>query len=55
MDSGASDTMFISKKVFKDYKLVTPHTGDSGNIKSMGRNEKLLIPVPFIHQHLTPI
>ena len=69
MDSGATNTMFVSKEVFKEYKPVTPHAGDSakaenggfesvgeGNdTKSTGRNEKSLIPVPFIHQHLTPI
>ena len=61
MDSGASNTMFVFKEVFKEYKLVIPCAGDSAkaenggllleketsfsNTKSMGRNEKSFIPV----------
>ena len=29
MDSGASDTMFVSKDVFAEYKPVVAHVGDS--------------------------
>jgi hypothetical protein len=29
MDSGASDTMFVSRDAFAQYKPVTPRTGDS--------------------------
>ena len=42
MDSGASDTMFISRDSFKDYKSVTPRSGDSakavdGNFEIIGK------------------
>jgi hypothetical protein len=41
MDSGASDTMFVSKDAFTEYKSVTPRTGDSakavdGSFKIIG-------------------
>ena len=41
MDSGASDTMFISKDVFTEYKPIVPHIGDSakavdGNFEIIG-------------------
>jgi hypothetical protein len=36
IDSGASDTMFVSKEVFKDYKLVTPHAGDLAKVENGG-------------------
>jgi hypothetical protein len=41
MDSGASDTMFVSKDVFTEYKPVTPRMGDSakaedGNFEIIG-------------------
>ena len=29
LDSGASDTMFVSKDVFTEYKAITPRLGDS--------------------------
>jgi hypothetical protein len=29
MDSGASDTMFVSKDAFTEYKATPPRTGDS--------------------------
>jgi len=29
IDSGASDTMFVMKEAFTDYRNVTPHSGDS--------------------------
>ena len=29
MDLGASDTMFVSRESFNDYKPITSHTGDS--------------------------
>jgi len=34
MDSGASDTMFISKTSFNDYKVTTPRSGDSAKAVS---------------------
>ena len=34
MDSGASDTMFMSKDVFAEYKPVTPRAGDSAKAKN---------------------
>ena len=34
MDSGASDTMFVSKDVFAEYKPVTPHVGDSAKAEN---------------------
>ena len=42
MDSGASDTMFISRESFNEYKLIIPHTGDlakavDGNFEIIGR------------------
>ena len=41
MDSGASDTMFVSRESFYDYKSITPRTGDSakavdGNFEIVG-------------------
>ena len=41
MDSGASNTMFISKDVFTGYKPITPHIGESakaedGNFEIIG-------------------
>lgn len=41
MDSGASDTMFISRDNFTSYKSITPHLGDSakaenGNFEIVG-------------------
>jgi transposase InsO family protein len=34
MDSGASDTMFVSRNVFSDYKSVTPRKGDSAKAEN---------------------
>src|SRR6202522_395222 len=34
MDSGASDTMFVSRNVFSDYKPVTPQKGDSAKAEN---------------------
>ena len=34
MDSGASDTMFVSQNAFTDYKLVTPQKGDSAKVEN---------------------
>ena len=34
MDSGASDTMFVSRESFTDYKSVTPRTGDSAKAEN---------------------
>ena len=41
MDSGASDTMFVSKDAFSEYQPITPRTGDSakavdGNFEIIG-------------------
>ena len=41
LDSGASDTMFVSREAFTEYKSVTPRTGDSakavdGNFEIVG-------------------
>ena len=41
MDSGASDTMFVSRESFNKYKLIVPHTGDlakavDGNFEIIG-------------------
>ena len=41
MDSGASNTMFVSKDVFTGYKPITPHIGESakaedGNFEIIG-------------------
>jgi hypothetical protein len=41
MDSGASDTMFVSRESFNEYKPITPRTGDSakavdGNFEIVG-------------------
>ena len=41
MDSGASDTMFVSRNVFSDYRSVTPRKGESakaenGNFEIIG-------------------
>ena len=41
MDSGASDTMFVSKNAFSEYQPITPRTGDSakavdGNFEIVG-------------------
>ena len=35
MDSGASDTMFVSQDAFTDYKLVTPQKGDSAKAENV--------------------
>ena len=34
MDSGASDTMFVSRNAFTEYKPITPHTGDSAKVEN---------------------
>ena len=34
MDSGVSDTMFISRDVFADYKSITPRVGDSAKAEN---------------------
>ena len=34
MDSGASDTMFMSRNAFTEYKPITPHTGDSAKVEN---------------------
>jgi Reverse transcriptase (RNA-dependent DNA polymerase)/Pol polyprotein, beta-barrel domain/GAG-pre-integrase domain/gag-polypeptide of LTR copia-type len=34
MDSGASDTMFVSRNAFSDYKPVTPRKGDSAKAEN---------------------
>ena len=34
MDSGASNTMFISRNVFSEYKSVTPRKGDSAKAEN---------------------
>lgn len=34
MDSGASDTMFISKNAFSEYKSITPRKGDSAKAEN---------------------
>ena len=36
MDSGASDTMFVSQEVFSDYKPIESHVGDSAKAKNGG-------------------
>lgn len=41
IDSGASDTMYVSKNIFTEYKVMTPCLGDSakatdGNFKIVG-------------------
>ena len=36
MDSGASNTMFVLREVFTDYKLVTPQNGDSARAENGG-------------------
>lgn len=36
MDSGASDTMFISKDAFIDYKSIIPHKGNSAKAENGG-------------------
>ena len=41
MDSGVRNTMFVSRDVFTEYKLITPHTGDlakaeNGSFKIIG-------------------
>ena len=41
LDSGASDTMFVSKDVFINYKSITPHTGD------LAKAEKRLMLIQF--------
>ena len=40
MDSGASDTMFVSRDVFTEYKLVTPQKGDLA--KAENRSFKII-------------
>jgi hypothetical protein len=42
IDSGASDTMYVSKDIFTEYKVMTPHLGDSakatdGNFEIVGK------------------
>ena len=44
MDSGASDTMFVSKDEFSEYQPITPRTGDSakavdGNFEIVGKGK----------------
>jgi hypothetical protein len=34
MDSGASDTMFVSRDLFTNYKSVTPRVGDSAKAEN---------------------
>ena len=36
MDSGVSNTMFVSRDVFTEYKLVAPQRGDSAKAEDGG-------------------
>ena len=62
MDSGVSDTMFVSKDVFTDYKPITPHIGNFLLVKEVSlnitelkvRNETSPTLVLSILQHWTP-
>ena len=65
MDSGASDTMFVSKDVFTGYKPITPCIGESakaengnfeiigeGNVSQLrGESVKLRTPMHSICQN----
>jgi hypothetical protein len=38
LDSGASDTMFVAREAFTEYKATTPHSGNSA--KAIDRDFK---------------
>jgi hypothetical protein len=50
MDSGASDTMFVSRESFNDYKLITPHAGDSA--KAVGGSFEIIGEGSVVQRYL---